>query len=77
MYGYGGESATAEVKNWQARSAFEAGRCSEVLIADLNGDKKVRAIKIASDFYQYVVDKHAQHDLGEQAKTRLAALKQL
>ena len=77
MYGYGGESATAEVKNWQARSAFEAGRCSEVLIADLNGDKKVRAIKIASDFYQYVVDKHAQHELGEQAKTRLAALKQL
>ena len=77
MYGYGGESATPEIKNWQARSAFEAGRCSEVLIADLSGDKKARAVRIASDFYQYVVDKHSGHELNEKAKSRLAALKQL
>lgn len=77
MYGYGGESASADIKNWQARSAFEAGRCSEVLIADLSGDKKTRAVKIATDFYQYVVDKHPQHELNEKAKTRLSALKQL
>lgn len=77
MYGYGGESAPPEIKNWQARSAFEAGRCSEVLIADLSGEKRTRAIKIASDFYQYVLDKHPQHELNEQAKARLAALKQL
>lgn len=77
MYGYGGESAAPEVKNWQARSAFEAARCSEVLIADLSGEKKARAIKIASDFYQYVVDKHPQHELSEKAKSRLGELKQL
>jgi tetratricopeptide (TPR) repeat protein len=77
MYGYGGESAPAEIKNWQARSAFEAGRCSEVLIADLGGEKKARAVKIATDFYQYVVDKHPQHELNEKAKSRLDALKQL
>lgn len=77
MYGYGGESAQPEIKNWQARSAFEAGRCSEVLIADLSGEKKTRAVKIASDFYQYVVDKHPQHELNDKAESRLAALKQL
>src|SRR2546421_742749 len=33
MYGYGGDQATAETKNWQAKSGYEAGRCAEVLIA--------------------------------------------
>lgn len=77
MYGYGGESAAPEIKNWQARSAFEAGRCSEVLIADLKGEKREKAIKIANDFYQYILDKHPQHEIAVQAKTRLEALKQL
>ena len=77
MYGYGGESAVPEIKSWQARSAFEAGRCSEVLIADLKGEKRDKAIKIANDFYQYILDKHPQHEIAAQAKTRLEALKQL
>lgn len=32
MYGFGGDKAPEDMKNWQAKNAFEAMRCSEVLI---------------------------------------------
>jgi cellulose synthase operon protein C len=74
MYGYGATQAPNEVKNWQARAAMEAGRCSELLIGDLAGQKKAKAIRIAKNFYQNVVDNHPQHQLVGQAKERIAAL---
>ena len=77
MFGFGGVQAPAEIKNWQARSAFEAGRCAELLIGDLTGDRREKAIKIAKDFFQYLLDEHSGHELVEQAKQRLDALAKL
>jgi len=77
MYGYGATQASADVKNWQARAAVEAGRCSEVLIGDLTGQRKAKAIAIAKAFYQFVLDKHPEHELLSQAKNRIAELDKL
>ena len=77
MFGYGGTQAAADIKNWQARSAFEAGRCSEVLIVDQKGDKKKKAIDVARKFYEFVVNNHDDHTLAKQARDRLAELGKL
>lgn len=77
MFGYDAEKADQEVKNWQARSGFEAGRCSEVLIQDLKGDARAKAITYAKDFYQYVIDKHPTHEVVKQAQVRLNELNKL
>ncbi len=77
MYGYGATQAPEDVKNWQARAAMEAGRCSEVLIGNLNGQEKAKAIRIAKNFYQNVVDNHPQHQLVNQAKDRITTLEKL
>jgi TolA-binding protein len=74
MYGYNGTQAPASIKNWQARSAYEAGRCSEVLISDLTGDRRQKAIDFAKNFYNFVVQNHADHELAEQAAKRLEDL---
>ena len=77
MYGYGGTQAPADIKNWQARAAYEAGRCSEVLIADQKGEKRKKAIEVARKFYEFVVSNHDGHTLAQQAKDRLAELGKL
>ena len=77
MYGYDGKQAPDEIKNWQARSAMEAGRCAETLINGQKGDRLTKSIGIARDFYQFVVDNHPNSDLAPQAEIRLAALKKL
>jgi len=77
MYGYGGTQAPSEIKNWQARAAYEAGRCSEVLIADQKGDKRKKASEVAKKFYEFVVNNHDGHSLSAQAKDRLKELNQL
>lgn len=77
MFGYGAEKADPEIKNWQARGGFEAGRCSEVLIQDLSGDSRQKAIDFARDFYQYVIDKHPTHEVVKQAQVRLNELNKL
>ena len=77
MFGYGADKADAGTKNWQARGAFEAGRCSEALIKDLKGDARTKAIDFAKDFYQYVIDKHPTHEVTKQAQTRLNELNKL
>lgn len=77
MFGYGAEKADAATKNWQARGAFEAGRCSEALIKDLKAEARTKAIDFAKDFYQYVIDKHPQHPVTQQAQVRLNELKKL
>lgn len=75
MYGYGATQAPDEIKNWQARSAFEAGRCSEVLIADLTGERKQKAIDNAVKFYEFVVQNHGSHELASKAADRVAELR--
>ncbi len=77
MFGYGGTQAPADIKNWQARAAFEAGRCSEVLIVDQKGDKKKKAVDVAKKFYEFVVNNHDGHALAKQAKDRLSELGKL
>ena len=77
MFGYGGTQAPADVKNWQARAAFEAGRCSEVLISDQKGDKKKKAVDVAMKFYEFVVINHDGHSLSKQADQRLSELGKL
>lgn len=77
MYGYGGNQAPAEIKNWQARSAFEAGRCAETLITGQKGERLSKAVGIAREFYKFVVDNHPKSDLAPQAEIRLAALEKI
>lgn len=74
MYGYGATQASPDIKNWQARAAIEAGRCSEVLIGELTGQRQAKAVDIAKNFYQFVIEKHPEHELVSQAKTRIAEL---
>ena len=76
MYGFNAENATNSIKNWQAKSGFEAGRCGEIVLSQANSPQaKQRAKDIAISFYQYVIDKHPNHDLVGQARERLEALK--
>ncbi|ADB17546.1 Tetratricopeptide TPR_2 repeat protein [Pirellula staleyi DSM 6068] len=78
MFGYGGDAAAPEVKNWQARSGFDAGRCAEVqIMGAADAAAKAKAIAEAKRLYTYVVEKHPQHELAAEAKKRLAALEKL
>lgn len=75
MFGFGGEDAPPEIKNWQAKSGFEAGRCSELLMQTAGTqDAKDKSRQFARQFYQYVVQKHAGHDLAQKSAERLEAL---
>jgi len=76
-YGFGGEKAPAEIKNWQAKSAYEAARCYEVLAPDLRGDSRNKAVDGARKFYEDIVRDHAEHDLAKQASSRLGELQKL
>ena len=77
MFGYGGDKAADDVKKWQAKAGFEAGRCAEVQIQDAAPAAKPALIADAKKFYQYVVDKHPQDELVAKAQQRLAALSKL
>jgi len=74
MYGFGGTQAPTELKNWQARSAYEAGRCSEVLIGDLTGERRKKAIEGAKKFYEFLISNHGEHELARQAQERIDEL---
>ena len=63
-YGYGYPQSSANIQVWQADSAYEAGRCFEVL---KNADQAKKA-------YQEVVEKYPKSNKASLAKTRLAAL---
>ena len=75
MFGFGGDSAAEEIRPWQARGGFEAGRCSELMASSAPTDGgREKAIGLAKRFYDYVVEKHPGHELAEKAKERLSAL---
>lgn len=75
MFGFGSENAPASIKNWQAKSGFEAGRCSELLIVKTRtANAKQKAKQIAIDFYEYVIDKHPNHDLAATSRERLEVI---
>ncbi len=77
MYGFGAEKAPDDIKNWQAKSAFEAARCSEVLIDSLKGDGRDKVVEATKEFYQFIVNRHAAHALAAQAQSRLGELSKL
>lgn len=78
MFGYGGEQAAPEVKNWQAKSGYQAARCAEVQIQEAqDAKKKAAALAEAKKFYTFVAEKHPQNDLAAEAKKRLALLSKL
>lgn len=75
MYGFGAEQAPAEIKNWQAKSGFEAGRCAELLATTATTDAgRNKALGFARQFYQYVVQKHADHELAAKAQRQLQSV---
>ena len=75
MFGFGAGQAPDSIKNWQAKSGFEAGRCSELLMqAAKSESKRQRAAKISRDFYTYVTVNHPDHELASKAQSRLDAL---
>ena len=78
MYGFGGEDAPEAIKSWQAKSGFEAGRCSELLMQTAKTQEaKKRSRDIAIKFYEFVVNKHPDHELAQKSAERLEALQRL
>ncbi|TWT98367.1 tetratricopeptide repeat protein [Stieleria varia] len=76
MYGFGAEKAPDEIKNWQAKSGFEAGRCSELLMQTAKTDKaRDQSKEFAVRFFEYVTQKHPSHELATKSAERLEALK--
>jgi hypothetical protein len=75
MYGFGAEKAPDAIKNWQAKSGFEAGRCAELLMQSAKtAAAKLKAEKYARTFYQYVTTKHPAHELATKAQSRLKSI---
>lgn len=75
MYGFGAEKAPIEIKNWQSKSGFEAGRCAELLVDSAQTETaKTKARGYARRFYSYVVEKHPDHELAAKAQERLRSL---
>ncbi len=78
MFGFGGEQATPETKNWQAKSGYEAGRIAELQISTAKeAAARQKRIADAKRFYTFVAEKHASHELAGEAKKRLEALGKL
>jgi len=78
MFGFGGENASAEVKPWQARSGFEAARCAEVQIKlEKAPERKAKLLNEAKKWYGFVVNKHPDSELIDEAQKRLKSLGQL
>ncbi len=75
MFGFGADEAPEAIKNWQAKSGFEAGRCSEALMRNARSDSaRRRARELAETFYEYVLDKHPGHELAGKSRERIEGL---
>ena len=73
-----GDTEDAAIKNWQAKSGYEAARCAEVRIQDeQDPTKKAKLIADAKKYYEYVVKDHPQHELVKEAQKSLAELAEL
>lgn len=78
MYRYEEAEADPDVRDWQAKAGYEAGRCSEVRIESASGaEQRKQRVAEAVKFYRYVVDTHPDHPLAPQATARLAELQKL
>lgn len=77
MYGFGADAAPQDIKNWQAKAAFEAARCSEVLAEDRRGNDRQQILQKAQEYYDFIVQQHGKHDLARQARSRIGELQNL
>ncbi len=72
MYGFGAANAPDDIRNWQAKSGFEAGRCAESLVDVAQTEPaQEKARGFAERFYKYVVDEHGDHELADKSRARL------
>ena len=75
MFGFGADKAPEKIKNWQAKSGFEAARCSELLMQTAQTNAaRTKSQKLSRDFYNYVIEKHPRHELARNSRQRLEAL---
>lgn len=77
VYGFGGEDSLESVKPWQAKCAYEVGRCSEVQIRGAEGAKRQELLDDAKKFYGIVVQRYPQSPEAKLAQGRLEALAKL
>jgi len=78
IFGFGGDRAAKPVKKWQAKSAYEAGRCSEVQINEARkAEQRKKKIADAKKYYSIVVEKFPDASETPAAKKRLTALEKL
>lgn len=77
VYGFGGEKSLDSIKPWQAKCAYEIGRCNEVQISGASGAKKAELIDEAKKFYSIVVQRYPEASEAKLAQSRLDALAQL
>ncbi|PQO26287.1 tetratricopeptide repeat protein [Blastopirellula marina] len=77
VLGFGGANAVDEVKPWQAKSAYELGRCNEVRIRDAVGAPRVRYISEAKKYYALVVSDYPQSPEAKLAASRVEAINKL
>lgn len=75
IFGFGGERALDEVKQFQHLSATEAGICAEVLAGEAKtAADKQRYLKDAIGFYQHIVENHPKSASAANAGKRLEEL---
>ena len=75
MFGFGADKATDAIKQWQAKSAFEAGRCASVLAGqEQNPQRRNQLIDGARGFFQYILEKHPNAAEVGDAKEQLQRL---
>ncbi|UUO07638.1 tetratricopeptide repeat protein [Blastopirellula sp. J2-11] len=77
VLGFGGAKSLNEVKPWQAKAAYELGRCNEVRIRDAIGAPKVRYVSEAKKYYGMVVSDYPQSAEAKLAANRLEAINKL
>lgn len=77
VYGFGGDKSLDSVKPWQAKCAYEIGRCNEVQIRQAPPAEKATFVEEAKKFYTLVVQRFPQAAEAKLAQARLDALAQL
>jgi TolA-binding protein len=74
IHGYGAAQAPESIRPWQAKSAFEAGRCAAILAAEQDGRLRSQYLDAARKFFEYVVQQFPQSDESKPAAEQLQRL---
>jgi TolA-binding protein len=78
LFGFGGKQAADDVKNWQAKSGYELGRCNEVRIKGAKKPaEKQQFIADAKRYYSTVVKDFPDSNVAKLAAQRMTVLNNL